>query len=30
MGLEFDVTPAVLIPRHDTEALVEEAVRRGA
>ncbi|SNB47786.1 peptide chain release factor N(5)-glutamine methyltransferase [Geobacter sp. DSM 9736] len=28
MGLEFRVTPAVLIPRHDTEVLVEEAVRR--
>ena len=28
MGLEFVVTPAVLIPRHDTETLVEEAVRR--
>lgn len=30
MGLEFDVTPAVLIPRPDTAALVEEAVKRGA
>ena len=30
MGVEFDVTPAVLIPRPDTAALVEEAVRRGA
>jgi release factor glutamine methyltransferase len=30
MGLEFDVTPAVLIPRPDTAPLVEEAVRRGA
>jgi len=29
MGLEFDVTPAVLIPRHDTEVLVEQAVQRG-
>lgn len=28
MGLEFVVTPAVLIPRHDTETLVEEAVKR--
>ncbi len=27
-GLEFVVTPAVLIPRHDTEVLVEEALRR--
>ncbi|HWI41184.1 MAG TPA: peptide chain release factor N(5)-glutamine methyltransferase, partial [Verrucomicrobiae bacterium] len=26
-GLEFEVTPAVLIPRHDTEVLVEEALR---
>lgn len=24
-GLSFDVTPAVLIPRHDTETLVEQA-----
>ena len=30
MGLEFQVTPAVLIPRHDTEVLVTEAVKRGA
>jgi release factor glutamine methyltransferase len=30
MGLEFKVTPAVLIPRHDTEVLVTEALRRGA
>jgi release factor glutamine methyltransferase len=29
MGLEFEVTVAALIPRHDTETLVEEAVRRG-
>lgn len=29
MGMEFEVSPAVLIPRHDTEALVEEAVRCG-
>jgi len=28
MRLEFAVTPAVLIPRHDTEVLVTEAVRR--
>ncbi len=28
MGLEFQVTPAVLIPRHDTETLVNEAVNR--
>lgn len=27
MGLEINVSPAVLIPRHDTETLVEEAVR---
>lgn len=27
-GLEFEVTPAVLIPRHDTEALVNEALAR--
>jgi release factor glutamine methyltransferase len=30
MGLEFRVTPAVLIPRHDTETLVQEAVNRAA
>jgi release factor glutamine methyltransferase len=29
MGLEFEVSPAVLIPRHDTGILVEEAVRLG-
>jgi release factor glutamine methyltransferase len=29
MGLEFEVSSAVLIPRHDTETLVEEAVRLG-
>lgn len=28
MGLEFRVDPAVLIPRHDTETLVQEAVNR--
>jgi len=28
MDLEFDVTPAVLIPRRDTEVLVAEAVKR--
>jgi len=28
MGLEFEVTPAVLIPRHDTEVLVTEALQR--
>jgi release factor glutamine methyltransferase len=27
-GLDFRVAPGVLIPRHDTETLVEEAVRR--
>ncbi len=29
MGLDFRVSPAVLIPRHDTEVLVTETVRRG-
>ncbi|HYS42789.1 MAG TPA: peptide chain release factor N(5)-glutamine methyltransferase, partial [Geobacteraceae bacterium] len=29
MGLDFEVAPGVLIPRHDTETLVEEAIRRG-
>jgi release factor glutamine methyltransferase len=27
-GLEFEVSPDVLIPRHDTETLVSEAMRR--
>jgi release factor glutamine methyltransferase len=27
-GLDFQVEPGVLIPRHDTEVLVEEALRR--
>ncbi len=27
MGLEFDVTPKVLIPRQDTETLVEEVIK---
>lgn len=27
-GLDFEVSPGVLIPRHDTETLVEEAVKR--
>jgi len=27
-GLEFIVTPAVLVPRHDTELLVDEALKR--
>ncbi|RQW87426.1 MAG: peptide chain release factor N(5)-glutamine methyltransferase [Geobacter sp.] len=27
-GLDFEVTPGVLIPRHDTETLVQEAVNR--
>lgn len=30
MGLDFQVTPAVLIPRHDTEVLVAEGVERGS
>jgi release factor glutamine methyltransferase len=30
MGLEFQVSPAVLIPRHDTEVLVTQGVKRGA
>ena len=30
MELEFDVTPAVLIPRHDTEVLVTEAAKLAA
>jgi release factor glutamine methyltransferase len=29
VGLEFDVAPAALIPRRDTEVLVAEAIRRG-
>ena len=29
MGLEFEVTAAALIPRHDTETLVEECIKRG-
>jgi release factor glutamine methyltransferase len=28
MGLEFEVSPAALIPRHDTETVVEEVIRR--
>lgn len=28
-GLDFEVTPAVLIPRHDTETVLEEALTRG-
>jgi len=27
-GLDFEVAPGVLIPRHDTETLVEEAIKR--
>ena len=27
MGMEFKVSPAVLIPRHDTETLLQEALR---
>jgi release factor glutamine methyltransferase len=30
MGLEFDVTPAVLIPRHDTEVIIEECLERAS
>ena len=30
MGLDFQVTPAVLIPRHDTEVLVSEGVKRAS
>jgi release factor glutamine methyltransferase len=29
MGMEFETTTAALIPRHGTETLVEEAVKRG-
>jgi release factor glutamine methyltransferase len=29
MGLEFETTPAALIPRHDSETLVQEAIKRG-
>src|SRR5512137_1212399 len=29
MGLDFEVAPGVLIPRHDTETLAEEAIKRG-
>ena len=28
MGLDFQVSPAVLIPRHDTEVLVAEGIKR--
>jgi release factor glutamine methyltransferase len=30
MGLDFETTPAALIPRHDTETLVEEAIKRSS
>lgn len=30
MGLEFETAPGVLIPRYDTEVLVEEALKRSA
>jgi len=30
MGLDYQVSPAVLIPRHDTEVLVTWAIQRGA
>lgn len=30
MGLEFEVSPGALIPRHDTEVLVEAALQRAA
>jgi release factor glutamine methyltransferase len=30
MGLDFRVSPAVLIPRHDTEVLVSAGIERGA
>lgn len=29
-GLDFEVSPACLIPRHDTEVLVDEALRRAS
>lgn len=29
-GLEFEVSPDVLIPRHDTEVLIDEVMRRSA
>jgi len=28
MGLDLEVTPAALVPRHDTETLVEEAIKK--